>query len=257
MVPAMDESEKVVFRKLFKGDPREWFAWKPRVKATIDRHDGLLDYLLANRTRPEDEQQLATWKKNSRKVYNILILAVDGEAANTVGQFDEEMDGISAWYALVDQFELKGHVQKAMIYADLLRDKMAYREEPANFFARQEARRRQLRGLGDDVSDSTMLGILMTQLPSGKEYGALETVLYADDLLTLESFKERVQKHYRRVHRIEEHASDSALFAKSKKFGRGGRDMSRIKCHRCGKMGHMKMSCPEADDEQAGCVMAL
>jgi len=130
--------------KVFKGDQKDWPDWKVKFQGLL-RHYGLRDTLkrgVAQRSsRETSEMQLSTPKKesltstqkppvveikkvsaaseedtkNNQNIYGKLVMFTEGAPFAIVSQFDDEEDGVGAWLALVEKYELKGTVQNAIL----------------------------------------------------------------------------------------------------------------------------------------------
>ena len=224
--------------KAFNGSKSEdWLAWKVKFQAVLNSSD-LLDVIRNNEARPTQEGGLDAWIKKNRKVYDKLILYTEGAAAGVVEQFDDERDGVGAWQALVNKYELKGNSQKAALHGELFQDTMAGHEDPDLYFMRIESRQRRLKRLGIAIEEDTLLGIGMSKLP--KEYATLKTVMGADCELTYDAFKDQVRDFYTREI-AGSPSADSALTAQAKGS-----------CFDCGMYGHFKADCPKNKQRGGG-----
>ena len=229
---AAAESDRQTRLEAFKGDPKKWFTWRDRFEAYLDSKDWL-DVLYTDRPIDEGKKQ-STWDTINRKVYNALVLHVEGTVAAIVGQYKEGnpgRNGVAAWRALAEKFERKGAAQKAQLSTGLFTDTLRSGEEPDEFFVRMEERQQRLGGMGFKVSDEVLQWLMLARLPA--EYTTLRSILDTVDDLDYSTFKERVRAFYLRG-RAEPEEKESALLATGTFSGT---------CFNCGKRGHKKQDC--------------
>jgi len=241
-----DESEYGGLKvRKFTGYQHDWLDWKADFMAVLDNKDNLVELVLSTpKSRPAGpgaEQE--KYDRDKRKIYMKLILFTSGTAKTIVQQFAASMDGVAAWNALKEKFEMKGSAQKALLQEKLYGDSMEENEDPDAYFARVEDLRRTLNALEVNITDEMMLGIVLSKLPV--KYHHLRDVLGMTDDLTYAGLKEKLGRVFRRE-------VGSGKAPRSALMTKGGNRVSGRKCWTCGGEGHLKSQCPEKNKEEDG-----
>ena len=227
----------------FRGNEGEWFDWRSKILAYLDQM-GLLDTLLAE--RPAEGAGRADWDKKNRQIYNRLVLHTHGAPLSLVQQFEEPretgqqmMDGVGAWKDLVDKYEPKGTMGKVALWAELNSSALGDTQDPDLYFVKVESLQRRLKGMGQDISDETLMGNIVSKLPS--TYSDLAIILRYDDKLTYMELKKKVRVHY---HGQIKNAGEEREKALMGEF--------RGSCHGCGEYGHSQLYCPKSRGSSTG-----
>jgi hypothetical protein len=169
----------------------------------------------------------------NRKIFSRLKLYTIGTAKTLVLQSAASMDGVAAWNALKEKYELKGQAQKTMLQEKLYTDSMGSDEDVDAYTGRIEEVRRTLKELGIDITDEMLLGIVMSKLPP--RYHHVRDVLEMTEDLTYDALKERMRVIYRRD--LTSGGSKPPDAALSTRYLR--------KCYTCGSTDHLKGACPK------------
>ena len=230
--------------KIYHGNQEGWSDWSDRFVAKASRRD------LAHRigtTRPQGEdaaEAAAAWDKDSTKLYYMLIEYTAGAASGIVKQHKATTNGVAAWQALKDKYELKGFTREAELHNKWHHETMSATEDPDRFFLRFEKPVTQLRELGVEISDRLLVGQVMCKLPPN--YLPLRTLLdNMEDELGYEYLKRKMRCFY-----VRNIAGDGAA-------GGGADDQAlvagaTVKCFGCGERGHIRAQCPRRSQSYGG-----
>ena len=173
------------------------------------------------------------------------------------------------WDALANHFEEKTVSRKVMLRRKLYSMRMEGKSAVDHINTLRTVND-NLQSLGDALLEKDLVMILLSSLP--EEYNNLITTLETlkDEQLTWEYVRDRVLAEFERRKSFEQSkvkSDDNALFSgaagssgfsKSNWKGTGGNDgtqkpsKSKVKCHYCKKMGHIKKDCTKfkADKEK-------
>jgi hypothetical protein len=237
-----DSAEVGIRLRIFTGKPSDdWTDWSDRFRAKASRRD--LEHRLGT-TRPTDDEAAGTaWDKDSKKIYYLLIEYTGGAASGIVKQHRTTTNGIAAWQALVDKYELKGFVQEADLHAQWHRETLSATEDPDAFFTRLEKPVARLRELGVDITDRMLVGQIMARMPAN--YLPLRTLLDTmEDELEYEYLKSKMRCFY--VRNIAAKESGSGANDQALTTGFSGA------CFACGERGHTKANCPKRSQSNGG-----
>ena len=100
--------------KPFQGKSEDWLSWKWRFQEVLEASD-LCDFLLKTAARPEEGGEAQDkWDTTNHKIFAKLAQYTEDAPYDMVTQFVEQRDGMQAWKDLVNKYELRGNVQKAV-----------------------------------------------------------------------------------------------------------------------------------------------
>ena len=81
----------------FNGNPRDFTLWKARFEGALDELE-LFDVAVGNDTRPRAAgNERDEWDKKNRKLYQLLMKALDDTTAQRVQADVADRDGVAAW----------------------------------------------------------------------------------------------------------------------------------------------------------------
>ena len=92
-------TEKIGLRDFdrYNGNPRDFALWKARFEGALDELD-LLDVATGDEARPASgAAEQAAWDKKSRKLYQLIMKALDDTTALRVQADVPVRDGVAAW----------------------------------------------------------------------------------------------------------------------------------------------------------------
>src|SRR4051812_8187050 len=157
-----------------KFDGKNFGIWKMKVRAYFEMTG--LWCVLEKRTIPEsmdngsraiskDEKEM---KEKSMKAYTYLILSLPNEQMQLVMHVGNG-DAYGVWSALVNHFERKSLANKAHVRELLLSSRMMENESIDLFKARVMTLVQKLKEMGEEVSESEILFVILRGLPNSYE----------------------------------------------------------------------------------------
>jgi hypothetical protein len=184
------------------------------------------------------------WDEKSEKIYMYLLLYTEGAAKNTVSQFRGSRNGVAAWRALRQRYDPQGVLGRSLLNRQLMEAKLEPHGEPDEYFLKVERITARLEELNQPFGEGALVGLILSKL-SKSTYGPLITQLYMDEELPYDVIKQRIRIFYQR--NIAGGGYDDAAEDASKAFMAEGERKddwkSKIRCHRCKQLGHLKWEC--------------
>lgn len=250
----MAEDTKIFSRipKFSGRDKDNWPLWKRSFLAILDTTK--LRKNLGTACPAVDGEDKEKWIDANTSIYYQLVLFTTGAAADLVGQFQDEAHGEKAWDALIAKYEAKGVSGQAILFKELNDLVLGESEDPDTFFVKQEILRAQLKALGHEIKDESLLPMTLNKFPPN--YYPLVVNLEGQVALTYDGMKTQTISFYKRFIDGKKggKGGDSALITNriKEKGGQGGggsyhRDKNKPHftpvCHRCGKKGHIRPDC--------------
>jgi hypothetical protein len=167
---------------------------------------------------------------------------------------------------LVNKYEQSGAIGLAALHAELNDCKLGADEDPDVFFVRFERIINRLRALGGPQSmpDKTVLSMLLSKVPRVYISTISGMRMKKDSELQLEDVKGYLRDHYvqfiQGTRKGRDDGGAKALFTQHKKGGDPKKKTNRygnkkgtgnpkhknLTCHGCGKTGHIRPDCPDA-----------
>ena len=188
----------------FGGEPSEFLPWKNSIEiVSSGSSDGIWNEvanILENPEKPEEEAK-KTWIKNNGTFYSVLYFLTKGEATGSLYPYrakrgEHKGDGIGAWKEILQKYEGSSVQRHVELSQKLDRISMRPGEDPDHFFTRIYNLRDQLRGLGQEVHDLRLVGLVINIVP--KEYDAVRELHYKNDNYSLEEIRSTMRKIYQR-----------------------------------------------------------
>lgn len=217
----------------FGGKEKEWSVWKSKFKA-LAHHLKLLPLLKPGASRPTARGDARDeWDEKSEELYYKLVWCTVGTALDLVKQFEDQEDcGAKAWRGLIDKYERKDVARLSALQGELINARLGNGQDPDPFFLKLEEARRQLREMGNEVTDDTLLGTVMNHLPDS--YATLRPSLRTNKGLDYETLKSEVRQHYL-AEIAGQTESDGNLALYARRFNGH--------CHKCEMYGHRARDC--------------
>jgi hypothetical protein len=257
-------SGKYLKFKPFTGKAEDWPEFKRRFMAFL--HVEKLRKTLDKAQPAADALDRADWDTNNENIYYQLVFYTEGTPAGLVWQYEESTNGQAAWNALVNKYEQSGAIGLAALHAELNDCKLGADEDPDVFFVRFERIINRLRALGGPQSmpDKTVLSMLLSKVPRVYISTISGMRMKKDSELQLEDVKGYLRDHYvqfiQGTRKGRDDGGAKALFTQHKKGGDPKKKTNRygnkkgtgnpkhknLTCHGCGKTGHIRPDCPDA-----------
>jgi len=250
-------------------------TWKVQMESILVMND-LWEYVSGEKAKPSGETSTSdaerrSWEKEDRKAKGKILLAIKPSELKHVTECITSRD---VWLKLKAPHQSSGPARKATMLKRLMRHKMTddedVRDYIANFFQTSD----KLREIDVNIPDDLLALMLMSSLP--KSFENFRCAIESRDVLpNLETLRVKIIEEF---DARKDGASDSvtkAMFAKkaserrrdviaknecetkdvSSSAHKTKRSGAKIKCYRCGKIGHFAWACKSqkknADDAKS------
>ena len=218
-------------------------TWKVQCRMALMK-DGLWNIVNGIETAPpaSDADRRAKFATRRDRALAIIVLSVEPSLLYLIG--DPE-DPITVWKKLGNQFEKKTWANKLelrrRLYSLRLKDGDPVQEHVKNMTEVFDS----LSVVGDPISEEDRVVHLLASLPDS--YNVLVTALEAsEDVPKMEIVTERLLHEERKL-------KDRADTTTNAEKAMNSRERSRrkvLRCHHCGKLGHIKRNCRELAKEK-------
>jgi hypothetical protein len=183
-------------------------------------------------------------------------IILDGVKDHLIPHLAEKKTAKEMWDALKNLFEAKNENRKMALKAKLHDTKMGKEESVSSYLTRVAQVKDELAVVGEVISDSELVRIALNGFTKdwevfvkcvvGREHLPDWSRLWDD--FTQEEIRERSQSSDQKTDRVDENVT---LVAKSKKKGSSARDLSKVRCFCCNKLGHLASQCPERKKKES------
>lgn len=203
--------------------------WKFRLQSVLRA----IDVYEAIEEISEDKKKDKEWIKKDNKAKNVIIQSVSDSHLEYVKDIEyagEMLDKLESIFAK------KGTCSKFYLLKELVSLKYNVQEDLQNHFAKYDKLSRELKSLGANFAESDMACFLLLSMPVEYENVVTAIRTMSEDNLQLETVKKRLLEFKNNKSSGSKIKTNSvpASFVSTK---------SNIKCHRCGKMGHLQSVC--------------
>jgi hypothetical protein len=174
----------------------------------------------------------------------------DGVKDHLIPHLAEKKTAKEMWDALKNLFEVKNENRKMALKAKLHDTKMGKEESVSSYLTQVAQVKDELAVVGEVTSDFELVRIALNGFTKdwevfvkcvvGREHPPDWSRLWDD--FTQEEIQEISQSSDQKTERVDENV---ALMEKSKKKGGSGRDLSKVRCFCCNKLGHLASQCLE------------
>jgi gag-polypeptide of LTR copia-type len=224
-----------------------YLQWKVRLSAVL-KENKIYNYVSSVVAAPAaDPVALDLHEVKEAKAQRIIL---DGVKDHLIPHLAEKKTAKEMWDALKNLFEAKNENWKMALKAKLHDTKMGKEESVSSYLTRVAQVKDELAVVGEVILDSELVRIALNGFTKdwevfvkcvvGREHLPDWSRLWDD--FTQEEIRERSQSSDQKTDRVDENV---ALVAKSKKKGSSARDLSKVRCFCCNKLGHLASQCPE------------
>lgn len=217
-------------------------AWKFQMRAILIAND-ILEIVEGTERKPEDPVQKKTWIQRDAKAMFILSSSME---TSQLDYLITSKSWAEMWQKLRSINEQQSESNKLILMTKFHEYKMVAGDSITQHIANVENMARQLKDLGETISDVTIMAKILGSLPS--KFNALITAWDSVDAekLTLQSLTTRLIKEENRMSACDESTSALAVANKDKlntphKLAQGNRQS--VECFYCQKRGHIAKNC--------------
>ena len=241
-------SEVIDVRHVTKFSGVNFQAWKFQMRAIFIAND-ILDIVEKTEGKPEDAAQKKKWEKRDAKAMFIISSSLEPDQLEYLLTCNSSAE---MWSKLSTLHEQRSASNKLLLLTRFHEYRMNTSDSVPQHIAKVENMARQLKDLGENVSNDMIMAKLIGSLPS--QYNAFVTAWDSVDAekQTLEILTTRLIKEESRLTSVDDVASalvavniqnpnkKSIINKKPKKFFNKKQE---IECFYCHKRGHMIKDC--------------
>lgn len=221
-------------------------TWKIYMESILIKIGGL-DYVLGNKTKPEDEAGCAAWISEDRKAKAEILLAIH---PTEIHQFKDCNTSAELWMKIQKTYQSSGPARKATLLKRLLTRKPKKEEEISEYLKEFCNVVDQLKVIKVSVCEDMLVSIILNNLPS--EYENFRCAVESrDELIKLDILRIKlIEEEAARKERHE--VNDDVLIAKENSNNNDYKKHEKnvkanvygsIRCYKCNKIGHKAVNC--------------
>lgn len=213
-----------------------YFNWKFRMEMILAENnvtDAINEEIRINGAMSEKEKEALV--KKDAKAKSLIVQCVEDSQLETLR--DKET-AYKMWETLKEKYEKKGLPGQLYLKKKLLSLKLEENKPLEAYLMEFEEIVRQLKGCGTQISDEDLICNLLISLP--KSYDTIVTVIEGTPNMNFESVKRRLIAEYEKKklkHEVNERQEESYAFQSQ------AQNRQKLKCFRCGEIGHFKKNC--------------
>ncbi|KAK3894704.1 hypothetical protein Pcinc_001550 [Petrolisthes cinctipes] len=224
-------------------DGRNYATWKVQCKMALIKEDV---WSLVDGTEPlpdpTDTNKYSKYVLKKNKALAIVVLSVDPKLLYLLG---EPEDPKEVWNKLADQFQKKTWSNKLQLRRRLYALRLKEGGSVQEHIKTMTEIFNELSVIGDQMNEEDRVVHLLASLP--ESYDMLVTALEANfEIPKMEFVTEKIL-HEERKSLVKDNDSISV---KQEKAFYGKESRKTIKCHHCGKEGHIKRNCWALKNQQ-------
>lgn len=234
-----------------------YVSWKFKLDLLLKMKD-LSEYVSGNIVKPEETSVgYGAWVKKDIEAQTIIGLNVDEKIALKISTCKSANEMITRLEGLYGK---KSQKSTAMLQQQFFSYKYDESKSVAENCLLIDGLAQDLRSNGEEVKDSWIMSRILNSLPSKFDHfhAAWESVTEADK--SLQNLRDRLQQEEIRLQSRESDVVENALVGKFNKFKKENKNQmksqkkvdnagnsqfksGKIKCFKCGGVGHMKRDC--------------
>jgi len=233
----------------FKFDGKNFKLWKLKMTAYLEAM-GLLEVVVqepslavASGSASSSVSSGKSTEDKAKKAYSILVSSLmDEQLSLVINVSSGNAHGV--WTVLLRRYERKTTASKSHMWSKLHSSKMESKEDFDMYAARITQMIISLEEMGEKVSQSQQIHILLSGLPSS--YKSLVQALRINDKL---EFVEACT-HIRDCEEIENHEEFDKTEAEAYSAHEKKKTSESRTCFTCNKIGHIAYDCPKNKDKK-------
>jgi hypothetical protein len=209
-------------------DSQNYWEWRVRMEDLLIYKD-LWDYLSKNEADIRTQEE----KRGDRKALSLVRSHV---AQEYLPYIQSATHAKGAWDVLSTLHATSLGAKKSLLedqLTDLTKEKS---EDTAAYCGRAQKLRLQLIATGEACSDDRLIRAILRGLPG--EFSNVREVLMYQTALTMDRVLTHLQVAEERIYSVEK-----VTALKARTSIKPDKDMSKVKCYGCGKMGHIRRDC--------------
>jgi hypothetical protein len=237
---------------------RKFRSWKHRLQMILDKND-LLEHVIVGVPKPDEEEHKTKNKKNEKKAKRIVSDSVKDHLIPHISELKTERQMYEAHNRL---YESKDISRNLTLRNQLRNMKMDNSESVTSYLMRVSQIRDQLATIGDVISDKALVNTTLNGFPTfwitfvqgvcarsklpkfdklWADYTHEESRLADQHKILIVDGEEALtaQKNKRSSFRKNNKEANSVRVPDKKK------DVSKIRCYNCQKLGHFSYDCPQ------------
>lgn len=246
-------ADSIDLRSITKFDGSNFQAWKFQMKA-IFIANGLTSIVDGTTLRPAENT--SEWDRRNAKAMVIISSTIEASQFEYLLTCEKAAE---MWNRLTAIYEQKTESNKLLLMTRFHDYKMASNDNVAQHIAKIENMARQLKDVGESVSDITIMAKVLGSLPG--KFSAFTTAWDSVDTnsQTLENLTQRLIKEESRMNTVDEACGALAINMKHNKEKQNDRRASEkthnlrkeITCFYCQKRGHIAKDCRKKKREES------
>lgn len=265
-------ADSLDLRNITKFDGNNFQLWKFQVRSVLVA-SGLLDVVNGTDIKPEGDTVTVgigeAWNRRNAKAMYVISSSLEYSQLEYLITCDTAKD---MWQKLCNIHEQKSETNKLLLMTKFHDYRMSLNDSVAQHIAKVENMARQLRDVGEVISDITIMAKILGSLPSKfnafiTAWDNVDAVNQTVQILTTRLLKEEsrmsamddvtgalsttsiskqnyaTKKFQKKIHKPANNAQDKHQKKKNIPQQGGSRQMANVECYYCHKNGHVIANC--------------
>lgn len=225
----------------FNGRDNEDFGiWAVRVMAVLEG-EGLADVVIGEETPPEDVTSAvySAYLKKARKARAILVMGLGNKPLRVV---QNSADPYTMWSKLHERYAATTTANKISVLTNLMNMRYIPGKDMGEYLCEFETLFNRLECMGSPQSDDMQVAILLVSIMHEDTLsGTIAAIKTMDESkATWDYVSSRLLEEQRSI-KLADNAERAAAAVRAATAKR--RDLSKVKCFKCQKMGHIAKTC--------------